>query len=200
MAVVTPPTHLLAGLAIRLGTALAFADDTSQAQLRLIGSPSTRTALNANARSYAIGALRKEPIDGFRLAEQHTELNKVELLQDAAPMRFWLKSETAVNFTFEKAEPLFSFPSDWHVLTFHIDGGEAEFKFAPISRQENKRYKLEGSLAFVGRFLLGGSVPPGGYPPSRASGIFDDGPLDDFGDIFGDDDDAEDGDAGEASA
>ena len=195
----TPPTQLLAGLAFRLGGALAFADDTSQAQQRLTGSPSTRSALNANARSFAIGALREDPIDGFSLAERHTEQNKVELLQSAAPGRFWLKSETAVTFTFEKAEPLFSFPSDWHVLTFQIDGSEVEFKFAPISRQK-KRYKLEAPLEFAGRFQLGGAVPPGGYSPSRGSGIFDDGPLDDFGDLLGDEDDAGDADAGGASA
>lgn len=199
----TPPTHLLAGLAARLGSALAFADDTSQAQLRLLGWPSTRTALNANARSYAIGALRNDPIDGYRLAERHTELNKVELRHADAPTRFWLKSETAVNFTFEKAEPLFTFPSDWHVLTFYIDGGQVEFKYSPISRLKNSRYKLECPLTFVGRFPLGGAVPPGGYPSSRATGIFDAGPPDDFGDLFaeGDDAEAEDGDdAGEESA
>lgn len=199
----TPPTDLLARLASHLGSALAFADDASQAQNRLVGSHSTRAALNANARSYAIGALRRTPIEGYRLAEQHTELNKVELRQIESATRFWLKSETAVNFTFEKAEPLFTFPSDWHVLTFHIDCSEVDFKCAAISRLKNKRYKLESALEFQGRFPLGGVVPPGGYPPSRATGIFEDGSPDDFRDLFDEKDDAEqeDGnDAGEASA
>lgn len=181
---VTPQPHLLRGLAAHMGSALAFADDRSERQLRTVGSAATSATLNAVARSYMIGALRDAPIAKYRLAERHTDLNKVVMVHVDSKTRFWLKSETAVRFTFAQGEPLFTYPSGIHVLTFTVLLSEVEFQHAPISRLKSKRYKLESPLVPLGRYPLGGSVPPGGYPSSRTDSIFDAGPDDDYDDLF----------------
>ncbi len=196
-----PHPDLLAGLAAHLGQALAFADDTAERQRVTIDSPSTRSALNANARSFVIGALRRRPIAGHQLLERHTDLNKVVVQDAASKIRYWLKSETAVKFTFERpADRLFTIPSDSEVLTFAIDGNEVEFRHAPITRLRNKKYKLETDLRFAGRFPLGGLIPPGGSPSAWAIGTFDSGPDDSFDDVFGDEQDGDEEQGGEESA
>lgn len=187
---------MLRSLGIRLGQGLAFADDVSERQLRTIGSPSTRTALVANARSFIIGAIRKSPLPGAELIEHHTALNKVLLVDSPSRQHFWLKSEAAVAFTFLKpGDQLFPYPSSIDVLTFTVLATEVEFRHAPITIVRKRLYRLEAELESLGRFPLGGVIPPGGYPTERASGIFDAGHTDSFEDLF---DDGEQG--GEASA
>lgn len=182
-----PDPHLLASLAANLGTALAFADDVSERQLQVAKHGSTSAAVNANARSCLIGLLRDEPLAHHRLLEDHTDLNKIVVQRVESKTRYWMKSAAAVAFTFEQATPLFSFPSDLHVLTFGLFGDEVEFQYAPISRSMGKRfkrYKLESTLAELGRYPLGGAVPPGGYPTDRVTGIFDGGVEDTYDDLF----------------
>lgn len=183
----SPEPHFLAALASDLGTALAFADDVSELQLRVSKHGSTPAAVSANARSCLIGLLRNEPLRGHRLLEDHTNLNKIVVERAESKTRYWMKSAAAVAFTFEDATPLFDFPSDLHVLTFELFGSEVEFQYAPISRSTGKRfkrYKLESALTNLGRYPLGGTIPPGGYPTDRVTGIFESGVEDTYDDLF----------------
>lgn len=153
--------------------------------------------MNSVARSFVIAELREALTGQHRLLEQHTNLNKVVVKDLSSGIRYWLKSAAAVAFTFDQNPTLFAFPSELHVLTFAIERSEVEFRHAPVTQLQSKRFKLEMPLADLGRFTLGGATPPSGYPSSRVQGIFEPGVEDNYADLFVDIDDEG---AAEASA